>query len=108
MKTTISGLIETLEEIREEHGEVEVRLAHQPSWPLSFALGEVAAVDEAAPDGDEDDEPEDLSEDYPGQRIVGPDHDTRGSEGPRVVVYLGEGGDQEYLSGAASRALGWK
>ncbi len=91
---TLRDLIDSLTELAEEHGDdVEVRLAHQPNWPLEYAIGEVAA---AGPDADED---EDDDED--GEPEAADDDDAE------TVIYIGEGQQLGYLGGAASRALGW-
>lgn len=75
----IQDLIEQLQDLANEHGEdIEVRLAHQPQWAFEFSIGEVAVVE---------------AED---------------SEDEGAVVYIGEGEQLGYLSGAGAVALGWK
>lgn len=50
---TLDNLIEMLEEIRNEgSGDMEVRIATQPTYPLAFAVGGVNIV------GDEEDDEE--------------------------------------------------
>ena len=50
---TITELIERLEELREANGgDTEVRIASQPSWPLSGRIANVVVLD----DEDKDDE----------------------------------------------------
>jgi hypothetical protein len=109
---TLRRLIEALEDLAAEHGDnAEVRLAFQPSWPFEHSIGEIAAN----ADEDADDEPDDMDddagpedddepehEDYPGQRVVGPE------TGKPAVIYIGEGAQIGYLPGNASRALGWR
>ena len=35
---TLSEFIEELQDIQDERGDVEVRIAHQPSWPLRCSV----------------------------------------------------------------------
>ena len=81
---TIRELIDQLTDIVEELGSdrAEVRLAHQPSWPFEYSIGEVAVVRE----NEDEDELEDELE---------------------AVVYIGEHSQIGYLPGVATRALGW-
>jgi hypothetical protein len=51
---TVEELIALLEDCDPE---AEVRLAHQPSWPLAFELRGVAVPDDAGYEGDEADAP---------------------------------------------------
>jgi hypothetical protein len=51
---TVEELITLLEDCDPE---AEVRLAHQPTWPLAFELRGVAVPDDAGREGDEDDAP---------------------------------------------------
>lgn len=75
----VSELLELLRELPED---AEVRLAHQPAYPMELSLGKVAFIE---PEADEDDE---------GMPCYG-------------VVYLGEGEQIGYLPGEAARALGF-
>ncbi|MCU0928810.1 MAG: hypothetical protein MUE62_06360 [Burkholderiaceae bacterium] len=94
-KTTLRYLIEQLQDMADTYGEnTEVRIAHQPSWPFEYGIGEVVAGSE----GDDDDGDDDPREGG-AQRD---DDDTP------VVVYIGEGTQLGYLPGNASRALGWR
>ena len=52
---TVQELIELLEDCDPE---AEVRLAHQPGWPLAFELRGVAVPDDAGYEGDEEAAPE--------------------------------------------------
>jgi hypothetical protein len=91
---TIRELIDQLEDLAEEHGDdVEVRLAHQPSWPFEYSIDDVVAVC-----ADDDDEAE--AEDYPGQRVDG--------SSTLPVVYIAEKSQLGYLPGIAADALGWR
>ena len=88
---TIRDLIDTLEDLAEEHGDrTEVRIAIQPRWALAFGIGEIAAT-----------EPVEVGE---------PDEDgvpaTEADAAP-AIVYIGEGRALGYLDGAGSEALGW-
>jgi hypothetical protein len=47
----VHELTELLEDC---HPDAEVRLAHQPSWPLAFELRGVAVPDDAGCEGDEE------------------------------------------------------
>lgn len=86
---TIRELIDELEDLASEHGDdVEVRLAQQPRWAFEYAVGAVASV------------LDDTDDDHDGEPSVGERSTTS-------VVYIGEGQQLGYLSGAASRALGW-
>lgn len=82
---TVGQLLEALQDIAEEHGgDVEVRLAHQPQWAFEYSIDDVVLVEASEPD--EDDEDADQEE---------------------PVVYIAEKSQLGYLSGAASKALGW-
>lgn len=84
----IRDLIESLEAIADEHGDdVQVRLAHQPSWPFEYALHAVVATGNDGDDTGDDDEPAD--------------------DDARPVAYLVEGEQLGYLPGAAAQAIGW-
>ena len=79
---TLHDLIETLTALVDEHGgDVEVRLAFQPSWPFEHAVGDVVLVT--------------LRE-----RSV--------STIDTPVVYIGEGAQLGYLPGSAAIALDWR
>jgi hypothetical protein len=58
MAITIDKLIERLEDLREEldgNGQIEVRLMHQPEWPLEYDIaGVVSSRDIREDDPDED------------------------------------------------------
>ena len=96
----IAELIERLTELAEDFPDAEVRLAIQPSWPFEYSIENVvgpyelgeAARERALDRGreydpeDVDDDPEDVDDEEP------------------LVVYLAEGGQLGYLSGAAKTA----
>ena len=42
---TVSDLIDALESVRYEHGNIEVQIAIQPNWPLKARIANVTAVD---------------------------------------------------------------
>ncbi len=86
---TVRELINLLED---HDAHAEVRIAHQPSWPFEYSIGDIVACDP----GDEDEE---------GECGDGGDA-SRGHEPP--VVYIGEREQLGYLPGSACRALGWK
>lgn len=100
MIDNIRDLIDTLEEIAQQHGDdVKVRLAQQPNWPFEYTIGEVVAVDFDAPEPDSEEELSELED----AAVNAPR--TRGTN---VKVYIGQGTQLDYLPGAASKALGWK
>ena len=88
----------------------EVLLAHQPSWPFEYQIGTVAFLD--CKQNQLDDLAEALAE-------LGPDEeeDRAGikdamadveAHGPEPVLFIGEGGGQQYLREGGSTALGWR
>lgn len=85
---TVGELLEALQDIADTHGEdVEVRLAHQPQWPFEYSVDDVVLVEASKLTDDEDDEESDQQE---------------------PVVYIAEKSQLGYLSGAATKALGWR
>lgn len=95
----LDSLIRELEYLREEFGgHVEVRLAHQPSWPFEYGIGQVVAVDLNQPT-----EEQEAEWDYEDVPIT-----EREPEGmPEPVIYIGEAGQLGYLPGVAKNQLGW-
>lgn len=88
----LSELIEQLEDLATQHGEeIEVRIAHQPSYPFEYSIGNVVAVDKDAPEDDDDEE----------AQVNAPLEET-------FVVYIGEGEQLGYLPGVVSKELGWR
>ena len=75
MSLTVEELKEMLEDLPDD---MEVRVAHQPSWPFEYEVTSAGVVR-----GDDD------SEDEGG------------------VLYLGEGDQLDYLPGKARVAVGW-
>ena len=78
--------------------DVPVMLAHQPSWPFEYSVGEVILMDsdmvnEFATDEDGDYNPD--TDDYELEELT-------------PVVYIAERAQEGYLNGVVSRALGWK
>lgn len=98
---TVGELIQYLQDYCE--GSEEVRLAHQPSYPLQFHLGQPELVElyedcDHIEDCEDDDCPCDCGA-----------HGCAEAEA-QVVLYLPEAGDiydTPYLPGEAARALGW-
>ena len=89
----IAELIERLTELAEDFPDAEVRLATQPSWPFEYSIENVVgpyelgeAARERALDRGREYDPEDVDDEEP------------------LVVYLAEGGQLGYLSGAANTA----
>ena len=85
--TTVKELIRELEGMDQD---AEVRIAHQPRWPLEYSIGQTVEVTNP----DEDDEEEAEVKDKPAKE-------------PETVVYIGEGNQLGYLGSNASRSLGW-
>lgn len=90
---TLSELITYLQEIEDQHGDIEVRLAHQPNWPFEYRISDsgVVAVDINQEHGDSDD---DADFDPP-------------RKPERMVCFIAEGGQLGYLPTAAVHELGW-
>lgn len=76
---TVQELIEALSGMNPD---AEVRIAHQPSWPLVLSVGDVIEADVT----DEADEVETDAQ----------------------VVYIAEGEQVGYLPGEVTSALGWR
>lgn len=94
----LSALMDQLKDIADMYPEAdpEVLLAQQPRWPFECSIGQVVVLDANA---DEREEWEEAPEE---ERPAGPPPE------PDVRVYIGEGSQLAYLSGAASRELGWR
>ena len=116
-------LIELLQDVDPD---TEVRLAQQPHWPFEYSVGQVARVTIGGPgEGDtvtfEDDGGAEhqgvvtdtteggllVEEENGGVRCL-PLHQVIGYLDLTEVLYIGEGTQLAYLSGAASRELGWR
>jgi hypothetical protein len=111
---TVQELINELESFERD---AQVRIAQQPHWPFEYSVGEVV---EANPS-----EAYDLVRDGDdwyvlenGEETAGPFQTVGEAERaleaelnrngpPETVVYIGEGRQLAYLSGAARQALGW-
>jgi hypothetical protein len=94
MTMTVGELKELLQDLDDE---MEVRLAHQPSWPFEYSISGAEVVDLNEPDPDDTVEPED--EEHP--------DDVEEPE-PNEILYLAEGTQLGYLPGVVSRLLGWR
>lgn len=81
---TVEELIEILEDLEPT---AEVRIAHQPEWPMEYTVGEVV---ECGPNDGEEDDDADVEDD-----------DREG------IVYIGEGTQLGYLPEHAVDELGW-
>lgn len=79
--------------------ETEIRIAHQPTWPLEYAL---AAAEVVYPPG----HPDALHGNGPDPLGGGEPEPTWDGETP-VVVYLVEGSQVGYLPGHVAEAVGW-
>ncbi len=80
---TVEELIGILEDFEPT---AEVRIAHQPEWPMEYTLGEVV---ECGANGDEDEDADVADDDREG------------------IVYIGEGTQLGYLPEYAVDELGW-
>jgi hypothetical protein len=132
---TVGQLLEALQDIAEEHGnDVEVRLAHQPQWPFEYSIAEVVLVGADERELKPGDRVKNLLRGRQRgviDRLEGDDaayvHWDEGSEqlclltdlralpseddedaAEETVVYIAEQRQLGYLSGAASKALGWR
>jgi len=81
-RMTVESLIEILSEVKEKHGDIEVRIAHQPRWAFEYSVSSQCGVSKN----------EDRYKD-------------RG--GDETVFYLAEGTQIGYLPRTASLAVGW-
>lgn len=86
----VQDLIEALGQFDPD---AEVRLAVQPGWPFEHSISQVEAL-----------EPDECTE--CGHRIGGHFEDCSEPE-IESVVYIAEGGQLDYLPGAAREILGW-
>lgn len=102
---TLSELIEKLNEIQEEHGDAEVRLAQQPSWPFEYSISDV--IVESTNDFEvlSKDELEELDADELKEYEQAK---KKAEEEASSVVYIGEGSQLGYLPGSVSKSLGWR
>lgn len=83
----VTELITQLQDVLDEHGDIEVRLAHQPEWAFEYDIANVVVADA---NGEEDgDEPVD--------RIPANDVDEE------MVCYIAEGEQIGYLGGVATK-----
>lgn len=80
----ITRLIEELEEIREMHGDIEVRYASQPNWPFAWTIGGIVVDDGYGCEEDDEEAPEELEE---------------------PIAYIGEGRQLDYLNGSVKNLL---
>lgn len=111
---TLQELIQQLTELQQELGpneDPEVRLAIQPQWAFAHRIDQVVfpeaprvvtrdeyeAMDEVAQDRCDRDADDGL--------VV---YQEECEPMPERFIYIGEGGQVEYLPGDASRALGWR
>lgn len=93
MTMTVGELKELLQYLDDD---MEVRLAHQPSWPFEYSIREGIVVDVNGCDPDE------LPEtDMEGSRFVD-EHEEK------EILYLAEGRQLGYLPGVVTSALGWR
>ena len=95
----VRELIEFLEDMPED---AEVRLAHQPSYPFEYSIGDVVEVSGHGQSCPECDTDWDVHVDQGCDEPV-PEDDDEPS-----VVYIAEKSQLGYLSGHASRELGWR
>ncbi len=83
--------VSELKEILDDYpGEMEVKLAQQPHWSFQYSIGNV--VEASTIDEDEDQ----------------PGVDELSGEKGETCIFIGEGGQDKYLSSDAASKLGWK
>ena len=102
---TLSELIEHLSTLAEGHDfdEVEVMLAHQPSWPFELSIGEPVLHDPLEEWEEENaltssDDPD--YEEWLADRAI--------AEGKPKIIFIPEGLHQAYLRGGVAKLLGWR
>ena len=97
---TLSELIEQLEDLQTGLGDdvdPEVRLAHQPRWAFEYEISGEVLVGKSP---ERTEPPVGFSED---KAVEVEDGDQDGT-----ISYIGEGTQLGYLSGVASKELGWR
>lgn len=122
-KVLIDALTQACQEADVALEDIEVRIAHQPSWPFEYSISEYTDIKVADPVGDVYVVPqpdgwviEDNSEDEPKCKL-GP-FDTREEAEEAIVnernsrteplaIYLAEGNQIGYLPSHARQAIGW-
>jgi hypothetical protein len=104
---TINELIEELQALQEDHGDCEVRLATQPSWPFEYSISDVVFEKIGGKDMEvlDADELAELDENEREQYEADLAEDEEKSE---HIVYLAEGRQIGYLPGVVSKSLGWR
>lgn len=103
----LSELMEQLTELRcgqPDDYDPEIRLAHQPHYPFEYTLADAAAHDPSEGEDDWGNDPELTTDSERGQARH--DHAQWKLNNP-AVIYLIEGAQIGYLSGAAATAIGW-
>jgi hypothetical protein len=80
----INHLIRELQDIRDQHGNIEVRLANQPNWPIEYSIAGIVVNDPSEQIDSDDNECEDECE---------------------TVAFIGEGSQIGYLSGRTKQIL---
>jgi len=101
----IQNLIETLQEIAQENPDAEVRIAHQPSWPFEYSVGDIVACDSEGADPEELEHAREAAAD--GCETAAQYLADAKSRDTSNTVYIGEGSQLGYLPGVAARALSW-
>ena len=98
---TLSELIQLLEDYADQYDPdiVEVRLAHQPSWPFELSIGGLALRD---PQAELIEEMQEAGLDDGRQK-----EELAKIEGEPTVLYIGEGRQIGYLPGGVAGELGW-
>lgn len=110
---TLNELIEKLQDMQQELGDAdpEVKLAIQPQWAFAHTIDDVVVTGQAriitraefdAMSEEDQERAQDAAEE--GDVVLLDE----GEEAPAPVVYIGEGRQDGYLPGDASRLLGWR
>ncbi len=94
-------------ELRDElemlDGDLEVRFASQPGWPMEYTVDSVVQVNINSPDEDDRQIAQDMEDEG--------EHDKAAEimqKPAEYIVYLAEGSQIGYLPSVASEELGWR
>jgi hypothetical protein len=92
MTMTVGTLKEILQYVDDD---MEIRLAHQPSWPLEFTVSDAVVVDINQTE-------DEMFEDEPDDGTRSEDNEVK------EILYICEGSSTGYLPGVVSKHLGWR
>ena len=102
---------ELIEELESMDPNAEVKIAHQPSWPLECSIGQVVELDPMRvvrrsefDEMSEEEQERIMDAEDKEQLVVLDDHVPE----PEPMVFIGEGYGGGYLTSGVSRLLGWR